>query len=109
MRRVYYVALLATVALVTWPLVVVAGDDWQKLYEVKTYENAKGQTIPYRLLTPATIEPGKRYPLVLFLHGLGERGTDNAAQLKHGAGRIRHGGESAEVSLLCRGPAMPGR
>lgn len=37
----------------------------------------------YRLLRPATIEPGRRYPVVLFLHGAGERGTDNVAQLAH--------------------------
>ena len=35
----------------------------------------------YRLLKPARIEPGCKYPLVLFLHGAGERGTDNVQQL----------------------------
>ena len=30
------------------------------------------------------MEPGKKYPLVLFLHGAGERGDNNAAQLTHG-------------------------
>jgi predicted peptidase len=54
----------------------------------KTYVNAEGQKLPYRLLTPAKIEPGKRYPLVLFLHGLGERGTDNVRQLLWGAGEF---------------------
>lgn len=42
--------------------------------------------MPYRLLKPEQIEPGQDYPLVLFLHGAGERGTDNALQLVHGAG-----------------------
>jgi len=44
---------------------------------------------PYRLLLPeglgreGTAAPeGKRWPLVLFLHGAGERGSDNRAQLK---------------------------
>lgn len=35
----------------------------------------------YRLLKPAQLEPGKKYPLVLFLHGAGERGNDNIKQL----------------------------
>jgi predicted peptidase len=35
------------------------------------------------LLKPAKIEEGKKYPVVLFLHGAGERGDDNAAQLKY--------------------------
>ncbi len=30
-----------------------------------------------------SIEPGKKYPVVLFLHGAGERGDDNIMQLKH--------------------------
>ncbi|MEM8713577.1 MAG: GDSL-type esterase/lipase family protein, partial [Planctomycetota bacterium] len=39
--------------------------------------------IPYRLLAPSRIEEGKRYPVILFLHGAGERGDDNELQLKH--------------------------
>jgi len=41
----------------------------------------KDEVFNYRLLKPAVIEPGQRYPLVLFLHGAGERGSDNALQL----------------------------
>jgi predicted peptidase len=39
-------------------------------------------TIPYRLFIPDSISQGKKYPLVLALHGSGERGKDNEAQLK---------------------------
>lgn len=35
----------------------------------------------YRLLKPTQPEPGKQYPLVVFLHGAGERGIDNEKQL----------------------------
>lgn len=38
--------------------------------------------LKYRLFKPEAVE-GK-IPLVLFLHGAGERGDDNAAQTKHG-------------------------
>lgn len=41
----------------------------------------KNEQFGYRLLEPARIEPGKQYPVVLFLHGAGERGTDNNLQL----------------------------
>lgn len=37
----------------------------------------------YRLLRPAAVEPGQKLPLVLFLHGAGERGSDNERQLKY--------------------------
>jgi predicted peptidase len=43
----------------------------------------KDEEFKYRLLAPAKIEEGKRYPLVVFLHGAGERGGDNALQLKY--------------------------
>jgi predicted peptidase len=43
------------------------------------YQN---QPFKYRLLKPEKIEPGKEYPLILFLHGAGERGDDNRNQLK---------------------------
>ncbi|HTJ79204.1 MAG TPA: prolyl oligopeptidase family serine peptidase [Rariglobus sp.] len=40
----------------------------------------EGQTLPYRIYHPAVMEPGKKYPLVLFMHGAGERGIDNRKQ-----------------------------
>ena len=54
-------------------------------YEARTFTAADGATLGYRLLAPKTVEPGKKYPLVLFLHGAGERGADNGVQIKHGA------------------------
>ena len=41
----------------------------------------KDEVFRYRLLPPAKIEEGKTYPVVLFLHGAGERGDDNRLQL----------------------------
>jgi predicted peptidase len=41
----------------------------------------KDEVFKYRLLEPLKIEAGKKYPLVLFLHGAGERGNDNVTQL----------------------------
>lgn len=42
-----------------------------------------GDTLLYRLLYPDA-DTFRRYPLVIFLHGSGERGHDNEAQLKWG-------------------------
>lgn len=42
---------------------------------------ADGLIMPYRLYVPRNLTPGKRYPMVIFFHGAGERGTDNLAQL----------------------------
>lgn len=42
-----------------------------------------GDTLPYRLLQPELLKRGKKYPLVIFLHGAGERGRDNEINLKY--------------------------
>ena len=39
--------------------------------------------IRYRLMRPAEVRLGETYPLVVFLHGAGERGDDNRSQLKY--------------------------
>jgi len=44
-----------------------------------------GFTLPYRLFVPADCNAGSPCGLLLFLHGAGERGTDNQAQLKNDA------------------------
>lgn len=41
----------------------------------------KDETFNYRLMRPRKVEPGQRYPLIVFLHGAGERGTENKRQL----------------------------
>lgn len=39
----------------------------------------------YRLLLPENFDPAKKYPVLFFLHGAGERGNNNEAQLVHGS------------------------
>jgi predicted peptidase len=43
----------------------------------------KKDTLPYGILEPLNPVPGQKYPLVIFLHGAGERGKDNDNHLKH--------------------------
>ena len=42
-----------------------------------------GGKLLYRLYTPKGASAENKLPLILFLHGAGERGDDNAAQLHH--------------------------
>jgi predicted esterase len=37
-------------------------------------------SIPYQLLQPTGLAAGQKVPLILYLHGMGDRGTDNVAQ-----------------------------
>jgi predicted peptidase len=64
--------------------------DITTLYEERSVSVAEGNAtveFRYRLLRPAATDgdgrDGQRYPLVLFLHGAGERGHDNVMQLKY--------------------------
>jgi lysophospholipase L1-like esterase/predicted esterase len=54
-------------------------------YEPRVFTGPDGSTLNYGLLTPENYDKSQKYPLVVFLHGAGERGNDNKAQLKHGA------------------------
>lgn len=54
-------------------------------YERKSFTSQDGTELNYRLLTPPENAHGKKFPLVIFLHGAGERGCDNEKQLTHGA------------------------
>jgi predicted peptidase len=49
-------------------------------FEKGTHKSSLGETMPYRLFRPR-VEPGRKYPLVLFLHGSSGSGTDNEKQL----------------------------
>ena len=72
------------VAILVCAVSVASAADPYETKEIKytggPYEN---EVFQYRLMKPANVEAGQSYPLVLFLHGAGERGTDNANQLKY--------------------------
>lgn len=48
-----------------------------------------GDTLRYQVRYPDQYNKKKRYPVITFLHGSGERGSDNQAQLLHGGGLFR--------------------
>lgn len=52
-------------------------------FSYEQYHNQKGDTLKYRFLFP-DYDTLRKFPLVIFLHGSGERGNDNEAQLKWG-------------------------
>lgn len=58
--------------------------EWEKRFVDFQFEifEKDGCRLPYRMYQPPVLERGKTYPLVLFFHGYGERGTDNRRQLE---------------------------
>jgi len=55
----------------------------QSVFSYQKYTNGKGDTLNYRQLSP-DYDSLRKYPLIIFLHGSGERGNDNESQLKWG-------------------------
>lgn len=55
----------------------------QATFEKREFISGK-DTLRYRIQYPEKYRRSKAYPLVVFLHGSGERGSDNEAQLTHG-------------------------
>ena len=45
----------------------------------------QNDTLPYRILIPENYNSQSPFPLLIFLHGAGERGSDNKSQLVHGS------------------------
>lgn len=49
---------------------------------IDAYEARSHGSMPYRLMGPLHLEPGKRYPLIVSLHGSGGVGDDNLSNLR---------------------------
>lgn len=54
-------------------------------FERQVFTASDGTVLNYRLLKPSDTAKGRKFPLVIFLHGAGERGSDNEKQLIHGS------------------------
>jgi predicted esterase len=50
-------------------------------FEKRVHREGK-TALPYRLLVPKAYQPGAACPLIVWLHGSGEKGTDNFAPLR---------------------------
>lgn len=75
--------------------------------EAREWKAPDGTLVKYRWSAPENPEPGKTYPLVLFLHGAGERGDDNKAQLKHGVIPIIEGAKKLGQPCFMIAPQCP--
>ncbi|MET3114254.1 putative peptidase [Pedobacter sp. CG_S7] len=69
-------------------LIIILCGSQVKAQDLSKYDKGsfiKGKdSISYRILYPENYNPAQKYPVVFFLHGSGERGSDNESQLVHG-------------------------
>jgi len=75
-------------------------------YQPKTFIRGT-DTLPYRIMYPLNYNPKKKYPVVLFLHGAGERGRDNQAQLVHGSKLFADSANRAKFPAIVIFPQCP--
>ncbi len=76
-------------------------------FEARVHQPPSGNSLPYRLLKPATYDPARKYPLVVFYHGAGERGEDNRQQLIHGMALISSSEGQAQFPCFLAVPQCP--
>jgi predicted peptidase len=74
--------LLLILSLLTLQFSAEAQD--RELFERKEF-TSEGDTLRYRILYPEDFRTDEKYPLIFVLHGAGERGLNNEAQLIHGS------------------------
>ncbi len=68
----------------------------------QTFTDSRGYVLPYRIRVPTARQAHaeERMPLVLLLHGAGERGNDNSAQLSNGVAELL-GSDTAAARFPC--------
>lgn len=72
---------------------------------VERWHHHAGTALPYRWFAPSHTDAPQ--PLVVFLHGAGERGYDNRAQLKWGVARFVDAAAQAQHPCLLVAPQCP--
>ncbi len=63
-----------------------AADSLPRGFQNRTYTDTSGQAHPFIVFVPLKYLPGSQPPVMLFLHGSGERGTNNLDQMMTGIG-----------------------
>lgn len=78
--RIKKLSSVLLLVLITFYVKAQNTEAYQKKHFIKDAD-----TLLYRILYPENFDENKKYPVLLFLHGAGERGNDNKKQLTHGS------------------------
>lgn len=88
------------IALACLAALILASCSREKTQVAGHFEASDGFRLPYQMSVPAKSLFRKSSPLLIFLHGAGERGSDNASQLIHGGELLMHSPELQNVIVL---------
>lgn len=64
----------------------------------------KPRALRHQLVKPTDIKAGETYPMVVFLHGYGERGTDNNKQMTQGVPELLEYAASSNTPMFLLAP-----
>lgn len=79
----------------------------EKLFEAREYTAEDGTKLRYRIYIPSSYYEGANVPVVTFLHGAGERGSDNRAQLNEYVPELFSQGSSPYWDAIVICPQCP--
>lgn len=95
-------------------MVLVAGlvsaqslQELAKKTDAMIYKDQAGKTLLYRQYVTPGLPANTKVPLVILLHGAGERGNDNLSQMLHGFGAIVSYSQTKKMPLVLIAPQCP--
>src|SRR4029077_8854886 len=74
----YPVKRILRLLLTALPLLLIFAASAQQVAKSMVYQ---GNNIPFYQYKPVNYNPNTKYPLIIFLHGIGERGPDDGSNL----------------------------
>lgn len=77
-------------------------------FHKEVFHDGNGGQLNYQILYPLDYEDSEEdFPLLLFLHGAGERGSDNESQLKHGSSLFTNPDNQQNFPMIVVFPQCP--
>ena len=77
------------------------------IFVLQDSKTNKLDSLPYQLVLPDNYQPQNTYPIMVLLHGSGERGNNNQAQLKHFLPLINNGAVRKKYPFIFLIPQCP--
>lgn len=73
----------------------------------ETFKGSDGKELLYRIYTPENLKADQKIPVILLLHGAGERGNDNKRQIAHGFSQLANYSIKSNKPTIIIAPQCP--
>ncbi len=99
--------LCLTALALAWLVAPLAAEEAKTGFLDRVYKAPDGKEIKYVVFVPVDYKGDKAYPVILFLHGAGERGTDGKKQATVGIGKAIRKDEKTFPFITVMPQALP--